>query len=215
MMGIYCITNRETGKIYIGSSVNMQKRFSSHRQDLRHGVHTNPYLQNSWSKYGEAAFDFSVIEVVSSRDDLTKTEQVYLDGFESYNRDIGYNAAKDATHPTLGMPCTEEAKAKLRAVMTGKRHTPETVAKIRALKMGHPVSAEARAKMSASHTGKVMLDSQKEKVRAYRHTPEAKERIGAAVRARLSTAEAKAKQTSHLSGYLQAKRATKTQEVAP
>ena len=59
--GIYSITNTENGKRYIGSSVNIPKRWNLHRWRLDKGEHHSPHLQNSWKKRGAEAFKFEVL----------------------------------------------------------------------------------------------------------------------------------------------------------
>lgn len=60
--GVYIIRNIVNNNIYIGSSVNIKKRFCQHRNSLRKNKHHNKYLQHSWNKYGEENFEFVVIE---------------------------------------------------------------------------------------------------------------------------------------------------------
>jgi group I intron endonuclease len=60
--GIYVIRNLVNDNIYIGSSVNVKKRFCQHRNSLRKNKHHNKHLQRSWNKYGEENFEFVVIE---------------------------------------------------------------------------------------------------------------------------------------------------------
>ena len=62
MVGIYKIKNRITHKVYIGESVDIKSRWSSHKSELRRGVHHSERLQKDWKKYGEKAFRFSVVE---------------------------------------------------------------------------------------------------------------------------------------------------------
>ncbi len=59
--GVYQIVNLRTGKFYIGSSSNCQKRLNNHRSSLRSGNHHNIYLQRSFDKYGESVFVFEQI----------------------------------------------------------------------------------------------------------------------------------------------------------
>ena len=56
--GIYCIRNSINNKCYVGQSKNVKKRFIHHKSMLRKNEHNNPYLQNSWNKYGENNFTF-------------------------------------------------------------------------------------------------------------------------------------------------------------
>lgn len=77
--GIYEIKNILNSKRYIGSTtMSFQKRLNHHRSLLRAGNHKNNYLQNSWDKYGEDNFVFSILEVVDKCCTLT-VEQVYID----------------------------------------------------------------------------------------------------------------------------------------
>ena len=62
MVGIYKIKNRITHKVYIGESLDIKRRWSQHKNDLRHGKHHSERLQRDWKKYGEKAFRFSVVE---------------------------------------------------------------------------------------------------------------------------------------------------------
>ncbi len=76
--GIYKIVNRTNSKYYLGSSVNIEKRYTQHISDLRGDRHHSMYLQRAFHKYGEQNF-FLVIIVVCSQDDLKTAEQSYLD----------------------------------------------------------------------------------------------------------------------------------------
>ena len=68
MIGIYSITNIINGKRYIGKSINLNSRLSSHKCSLRKEVRnkdTNRYLFNAVKKYSIENFNFEVIEYVS------------------------------------------------------------------------------------------------------------------------------------------------------
>lgn len=60
--GVYAITNTLTGSQYVGSAVNIDMRWRAHRHALRNHKKAPPKLQAAWDKYGEAAFEFSVLE---------------------------------------------------------------------------------------------------------------------------------------------------------
>jgi hypothetical protein len=83
--GIYQIYNTVTGKSYIGSSKNVQKRLQAHRSIFRGNYHTNPILQNSWNKYGEDSFECKLL-CECSPSELTSKEQEYIDAIQpEYN----------------------------------------------------------------------------------------------------------------------------------
>ena len=109
--GIYQIKNKINGKIYIGSSINVERRFKEHKKLLSHNKHPNKHLQLSWKKYGESNFTFILLEEVLVESLLTK-EQYYIDSYQSYNNDIGYNICKTAGN-TLGYLFSEESKIKM------------------------------------------------------------------------------------------------------
>jgi GIY-YIG catalytic domain len=76
--GVYQIRYNQNGKIYIGSAVNLQWRWRSHRRDLGNGVHVNPHLQSAWNLYGETSFEFSVLQYVEEHR-LLASEQLWID----------------------------------------------------------------------------------------------------------------------------------------
>lgn len=59
--GIYTIKCIPTGKIYVGQTINLRRRWHSHRWHLRKGIHKNGHLQNAWNKYGEDNFVFYIV----------------------------------------------------------------------------------------------------------------------------------------------------------
>ncbi|HZC85569.1 MAG TPA: GIY-YIG nuclease family protein, partial [Steroidobacteraceae bacterium] len=77
LSGVYQIRCKQNGKIYVGSAVNLEWRWRSHRRDLGNGVHVNPHLQFAWNLYGEASFEFLVLEYVDEHR-LLMTEQAWI-----------------------------------------------------------------------------------------------------------------------------------------
>lgn len=93
MIGIYRIQNNVNGKVYIGQSIDIKKRWKNHVRDLRKGAHVNVYLQDAWTTYGEKAFSFDVLKKCSSGN-LDYFERYYIDQYDSRNRARGYNIAE-------------------------------------------------------------------------------------------------------------------------
>ena len=53
--GIYKIQSIiKPERCYIGSAVNIQKRWRDHKRELRNNKHSNKKLQNHCNKYGES-----------------------------------------------------------------------------------------------------------------------------------------------------------------
>jgi group I intron endonuclease len=90
MTGVYTITNLLDGKIYIGCSIDIIKRFRDHISLLNLGKHRNRILQNSWNKYGSESFIFEVLNEIDS--DLMYSEENYwCNLLNTHNRSFGYN----------------------------------------------------------------------------------------------------------------------------
>jgi group I intron endonuclease len=62
-IGIYKIVHKESGKVYIGQSVDIDRRIKAHSNWIKNPTRNiNRYLYNYAKKYGVDSFDFSVIE---------------------------------------------------------------------------------------------------------------------------------------------------------
>lgn len=168
-IGIYQIRNLVNGKVYIGSSCEIGKRFCQHKWLLGIGKHHSPYLQNAWNKYGPDAFVFEVLENCSE-EDVLKREQWYLDEKKPYDRVNGYNNARFAESGAKGRPMSEKNKAILRLINTGRtmprdaveraaakrrglKHAESSKEQMRQAKLGVARSEEAKRACVAAHGG--------------------------------------------------------------
>lgn len=79
--GVYKIKNLINGKYYIGSSINVLNRLTTHFRELRANNHVNSKLQRSYNKYGEGNFIIEIIEICTVND-LLMREQFYLDSLK-------------------------------------------------------------------------------------------------------------------------------------
>jgi group I intron endonuclease len=61
--GIYKITNKLNGRIYIGSAKEFKRRWSQHAASLKANKHQNKFLQSDYNKCGAEAFVFDIIEI--------------------------------------------------------------------------------------------------------------------------------------------------------
>jgi group I intron endonuclease len=147
--GIYAIFG-PNGRRYIGSTVNLINRRRSHFRDLRGGRHHSRALQRAFTKYGESAFTFAVLELVAP-DSLLTREQWYFDNAPARTL---YNSSLTAGN-CLGVKHTAETRAKLSAARKGRHVSVETCAKISRLKTGLVCKPETRAKISATKQGQL------------------------------------------------------------
>jgi group I intron endonuclease len=150
--GVYKITNKETGKFYIGSSVDIRQRWYAHKSKLRRGVHSNQHLQNSWNKYGEDFFLFEVLIEVNE-ESLLDEEQKLIDETCCLDRDIGYNKSSCTAAPFKGMRHSPDVVEKCRKASQKRKVTEETRNKLKASATGRKHSKEARRKMSEAKKG--------------------------------------------------------------
>lgn len=122
--GIYKIIG-PNNKIYIGSSVNIRKRWAEHLRGLNNNKHPNSRIQNAWNLHGADSFKFEVIELCD-RIDLLLREQSWLDNLLPF-----YNIARDAAAPMRGRKTTEETKEKQRQASLGIKKSPEHAKKLK------------------------------------------------------------------------------------
>ena len=107
-IGIYSITHVESGKRYIGKSINIEARWCRHRS-----AKTNRHLVSAFEKYGIQSFSFEVIQAFESVDEnaIADAELYWIDHFNTCNRDFGYNLRRDSSSLS---ETHQETRAKMR-----------------------------------------------------------------------------------------------------
>lgn len=161
--GVYAIVCSANGKQYIGSAVNIKRRWRWHRTALRGNRHHSILLQRAWNKYGEHSFEFTVLEYCAP-DVVVSREQQWLDSRTPYDPTLGYNIAAHADAPTRGRRLSAEHRAKIGVKSTGRHRTDADKAKISAAHKGRRHTPESRANMSAAHKGKTLPAEQRAKI---------------------------------------------------
>ena len=112
--GVYKIVNKVTGQCYVGQSQRVKKRLKEHFRLLRWNKHTNPHLQNSYNKYGAAAFYGAVEVECTDLDELDQLENMFLQGKAWFEEPTVYNIADFAKAPMRGKQHSEEVKERIR-----------------------------------------------------------------------------------------------------
>lgn len=122
-IGIYQIKSNLNNRIYIGSSIDIRRRWKIHKSQLSLGNHHSIILQRHYDKYGKDDLVFSILELCEE-DNLIKVEQAYLDHKKPY-----FNIRKTADS-NKGIVRSEETKQKLRKYNLGKKLSEETKLKM-------------------------------------------------------------------------------------
>lgn len=204
MIAVYEIVNTANKKRYIGSTMDFHQRCNRHRNDLIKGTHHCKYLQRAWNKYGESCFEFNIIETFPDIDSCREAEQELLDTlYDSiYNTSkvasggdlISYNPKRatiikhmaDSMNRRYSAMSLEERnslygkKGSLNG-MYGKKHSAESIAKMRKAKLGKPSANKGRRlsdeqRKRLSEVAKTRTGS-KNAFYGKRHTDETKAKI--------------------------------------
>lgn len=163
--GVYQIENQANGNCYVGSALNLRRRWSQHLTRLRHNGHCNQHLQRAFDKYGENAFAFSVLQAVEDRGQLIAREQHFIDIVQPE-----YNIAPVAGS-ALGRPCSPETRRKLSEALSGERHpnygrafSEAHCRNLAEAQKGRPCTAEMRKKISDSLKGQAFSEERRAKI---------------------------------------------------
>lgn len=163
VMGVYSISVKTNTRIkqYIGSSVNIKRRWSQHLSALRNNDEDrlNPYLQNAWNKYGESCFALEVLEEVDNVDLLTEKEQRWINHFlideKTIDKTLCFNLCPVAGSKKNFQQSLETRQKRSKSLMgnnnsTGDKHpkatlTNENVIEIKKLLNSTDISHQALA----------------------------------------------------------------------
>ncbi|HSQ35517.1 MAG TPA: GIY-YIG nuclease family protein [Candidatus Binatia bacterium] len=100
-MGIFRITNLDSGKVYIGRSADLNGKLNSEKFQLRNKLHMNRELQNDFNALGEEKFAFEVLDRLQPREDpqydygydLQTLEAIWLEKLQPFGSK-GYHKKK-------------------------------------------------------------------------------------------------------------------------
>ncbi len=205
IIGVYKITNTISGRYYIGYSVNIQKRFRSHKYKLRTQTHDNIFMQRAYNCDGEHCFTYEIIHTFDTEQEAKDKELEYLTdmNIRSNLYNLNYNNGggdlltnhpdranileriKNSVIERVSKMTPEERKQRWsqpgnKNGMYGKTHSAESRAKISEGKMGCRRNIGRKA---SEETRKKMSEQRKlnigEKNGFYgkHHTEETKQKI--------------------------------------
>ncbi len=176
--GIYKIES-PSGRIYIGQSVDIERRWNYHMEMRDAYKHT--ILYRSLAKYGADKHSFKILEECP-KEKLNERERYYIEKYDTFETKHGLNltkggdsqvvlskrtrdkisrAKKGKTIPHLiGFKHSQETKDKLAELAKGntnwlgKNHSEETKEKIRQANLGKNLSEETIEKLRILSTGR-------------------------------------------------------------
>ena len=91
-MGVFSLRNNQTGRVFLGSSLNLKNKYERIKIMLGMGNHYNSELQKDWNDYGEESFTFEILETLEVKDDksynysedLEILELLWIDKFRPF-----------------------------------------------------------------------------------------------------------------------------------
>lgn len=169
---IYLWTNLINGKHYVGQTVNFYQRIQRYKKGL-----INSYMKEDIDKYGMENFKVEIlerIEDISNEDFLTEREQYWMDYYQSYDLEKGYNIF-DVAGNVCYLKRSDTIKERFCGEgngMYGKHHSDETKRKIAESKIGKTHTPTHFKRVRCVETGKI-YNSQSEAAQEYGITPAA------------------------------------------
>ena len=151
--GIYKITNLVNGKVYIGASKNIEKRWSVHRLGLT-------AIAEDLKSFGLDNFKFEVL-LECPEDMLCQWERDMICLYDADDPEKGYNNKNDKPYSLKlsealkGIPCSEEHRRKISEALKGRT--------------GIPRSEETKRKISESRKGIFHTEEERRKISEARH----------------------------------------------
>lgn len=162
--GLYSITNTVTGDSYVGASVDIPRRISSHKSHFRLGKHPNRHLQTHADEYGIDQFEFKTL-LLCDRHNLDMYEDIFLkSGLFGYNvvtdsktsllshHEIRVNHLNATTSPRFRQVRSDEMRKRIK--------TSEGAMQLRNAQL-KACSQESREKIRSTHKVLAQTDDRK------------------------------------------------------
>lgn len=144
--GIYKIINKIDGKIYVGQTQNYHKRKQKHLAALRANSHFNTHLQRAFNKYGEKAFEISLL-CECEIEELDRLEVEWISALRCADREYGYNLMYGGQ---VFRSFTPEIRMRMSMVNRGKKFSKEHRRHISESQKGRIISQCSIDKMKAT-----------------------------------------------------------------
>lgn len=148
---IYKITNITNNKVYIGQTVNPNRRWKDHQWLSKNKQ--EQYIHRAMAKYRIESFTFEVIAscITDNVKEIDAIEDEIINQYDSRNKDFGYNI-KPGGPSRPGFQQSEETKKKM-SENWHKDHPIESIQKTAEANRGRVPSLEQRQKVSEANKG--------------------------------------------------------------
>lgn len=156
--GVYCWTHLESGKKYVGSSIDLYRRFMQY-YNIKYITRAakSSLICRALLKYGYSSFKLEILEYCDPSS-IIEREQYYIDLLKpEYNilqvagSLFGYKHTPESLEKMreIALNRSDETKSKLREAALGKtyNHTEETKIKLRDAVLGKKHSEETKEKL--------------------------------------------------------------------
>lgn len=128
--GIYCISNSKY--FYIGQSIDIKRRWQSHKSSLKSGNHHNKFFQRVYDKYNKIdPFIYEIVLECKSQDLSFLESETLLHYIKKYK----HKQALNLDDP-LSTNCSEETRRRKSEAHKGKKLSPEQCKKISERQLG-------------------------------------------------------------------------------
>ena len=126
---VYSVRNTINNKIYIGQSIDVERRWSQHKYGKG-----NLILKNAILKYGLENFEFKILEEITTKnknkieitEELTKIEQKWFDLKKPFIKSNGYNIQK-TSKPNLTPNRDKNFGQKISRIKIDNNHTGKPI----------------------------------------------------------------------------------------
>jgi group I intron endonuclease len=157
-MYLYKILNKNTGKAYIGQTINKPEiRFNYHTSRLKKGTHDNEYLQRSFNKHGIDSFMFYTILKTDDLESLNLYEEQFIKILRATDRNFGYNIRPGGANSKL----SEEHKRKIGLAGIGRKQSEAQKKATSERNKGNTWATVTKGKIVSEESKKKMSESAK------------------------------------------------------
>ena len=200
--GIYLITNKINGHMYVGQSTNIHKRWRQHcaLYDLDSSL-----VEKAIAKYGEENFSFDIIITLENdTEKLNDAEREWIAILNTYEDKNHYNQTPGGDFNPAKVP---EIASKISEAKKGKKYSEETRKKMSEAHKGQKLSEEARKKISKAHKGKKKSKEHRKKLSeaqtGKKHSEKTRKKMSEAKKGKKRSEDAKKKisEAKNTTGY--------------